>query len=252
MFGAIFLLPVFLQNLRGLGPMQTGLLMVPQALASTVSILIGGRLYDRFGPRPLVLCGLAIMAISTFPLAQLDLTTPDSVLLWLLVLRGSSTGLLIMPAITAWLAYAPPSQTAAASALNNVLRQLFSTFSTAVFASILQIRMAFHQANLAMFVTPDAPEVARLLARGQQFAAEHGLSAQQGMALVIAQLAGQVQRAAAVRGFDDCFLLATLVCVVGVLPAIFLRRPVRGPAGPPPRPQPAGAAVAPRPAPAGD
>jgi EmrB/QacA subfamily drug resistance transporter len=235
MFGALFLLPVFLQNVRGMGPMQTGLLMVPQALASTASIIAGGRLYDRFGPRPLVLIGLVIMAAATFPLARLDLTTPDDTLLWLLVLRGSATGFLIMPAITAWLASAPATQTPAASALNNVLRQLFSTFATAVFASILQLRTAFHQANLSMFVVPDAPAVARLLAQGQQFALAQGLSVQQGKALVIAQLAGQVRQAAAVRGFDDCFLLATLVCIAGILPALFLRQAARGAARAPTR-----------------
>lgn len=248
MFGAIFLLPLFLQNLRGLGPMQTGLMLVPQALASTVSIVAGGRLYDRFGARPLILVGLVIMAASTFPLSRLDLATPDGTLVGLLVLRGAATGFLVMPAITAWLASAPASQTQAASALNNVMRQLFSTFATALFASILQIRTAHHLASLAMAVVPDAPAVARLLAQGQQFALEHGLSLQHGKALVIAQLLGQVRLAAAVRGFDDCFLVAGLACLAGLVPALFLSqapRRSRPPAAAAPRPGL-------RPAPAGD
>jgi EmrB/QacA subfamily drug resistance transporter len=258
MFGAIFLVPVFLQNVRGMGPMQTGLILVPQALASTVSIIIGGRLYDRFGPRPLVLAGLVIMAAATFPLAQIDVTTPDATLLWLLALRGGATGFLMMPAITAWLASAPASQTSAASALNNVMRQLFSTFATAVFASILQARIGFHHANLAMFVAPDAPAVARLLGQAQQFALEHGLSVQQGKALAVAQLAGQVRQAAAVRGFEDCFLIAGIVCVLGIVPALFLKQPGRAaarpqpPAAVPARPQPAASAAVSRGAGAGD
>jgi predicted MFS family arabinose efflux permease len=243
LFGATFLVPVFLQNLRGLGPMQTGLMLVPQALASTVSIVLGGRLYDLVGPRPLILIGLVITAVSTWPLVTLDVTTADSTLVGLLALRGVATGFLIMPAITAWMAAAPPSQTAAASALNNVLRQLYGTFGTAIFASLLQARATFHQAHLAAAMVPEAPAVAHLLARGQQAALESGLSLEQGRALVVGMLAGQVRQAATVRGFDDCFAVATLLCLLGLVPALLLGggRSSRRPA-PAPAPAPRGSA----------
>jgi DHA2 family multidrug resistance protein len=65
LFGAIFLLPLFLQNVRGLGAMETGLLLFPQALASGVTVVLSGRLYDRFGARPLVILGLLVLATST-------------------------------------------------------------------------------------------------------------------------------------------------------------------------------------------
>ncbi|HLX38889.1 MAG TPA: DHA2 family efflux MFS transporter permease subunit, partial [Ktedonobacteraceae bacterium] len=51
LFGGIFLFPVYLQNLRGLTAFQAGLLLLPQALASMVSVLVGGRLVDRIGVR---------------------------------------------------------------------------------------------------------------------------------------------------------------------------------------------------------
>ena len=58
--------------------------------------------------------------------------------------RARRWALTMMPAMTAWLAAAPLSQTAAASALNNVLRQLFGAFGTAIFATILHERIVFH------------------------------------------------------------------------------------------------------------
>lgn len=222
MFSSVFLIPVFLQNLRGLGPTQTGLMLVPQALASTVSILIGGRLFDLIGPRPLILIGLAIMIGSSWPLVYLDLTTSDATLIWLMTLRGAATGFLVMPAITAWLSSAPPHLTANASALNNVLRQLYSTFATAIFAWILQERTAFHNAYLAMQAWPEAPAIAQLLAAGQRLANQQGLSLVEGKSLVVAQLVGQFRLASAVRGFDDCFLVATLLAAVGVVPVLFM------------------------------
>src|SRR5262245_54515392 len=78
LFGAIFLLPVFLQNLRGLGAMQTGLLLFPQALASGVSVVLGGRIYDKVGPRPPVIAGLIVLGVSTWLLSRLDLATSDT------------------------------------------------------------------------------------------------------------------------------------------------------------------------------
>jgi EmrB/QacA subfamily drug resistance transporter len=224
LFGGIFLLPLFLQNVRGLGAMETGLLLFPQSLASFVSIQMSGRLYDRIGPRPLVLSGLCLLALATWLLSRLDVETPDTYIRLVLVLRGVAMGLTMMPSMTAWLAAAPVQQAPAATALNNVLRQLFGAFGTAMYATLLQQRINFHYATLAMFVTPDAPAVAALLAEAQRLALAQGLSLAQAKAMMLAQLAGQVRRAAAVQGFDDAFLIGAVACIIGLLPAVFMRK----------------------------
>jgi EmrB/QacA subfamily drug resistance transporter len=55
LFSTVFLLPLFLQNLRGLSAFHTGLLLVPMALGSAITMPISGRLYDKIGPRVPVL-----------------------------------------------------------------------------------------------------------------------------------------------------------------------------------------------------
>ncbi len=50
-FGGLFLFPVYLQNLRGLNAFSAGLLLLPQAFASIMTALVGGRVVDRFGVR---------------------------------------------------------------------------------------------------------------------------------------------------------------------------------------------------------
>jgi hypothetical protein len=212
-----------------------------------VSLQISGRLYDRVGPRPPVMIGLCGLAAATWMLSRLDVNTPNVYIQAALMLRGLSMGLTMMPSMTAWLAAAPVNQTASATALNNVLRQLFGAFGTAMYATILQQRIGFHYSTLSMFVTPDSPAVARLLAEAQQFALTHGLSYAQAKAMSIAQLAGQVRMAAQIQGFDDAFLLGSLACIIGLLPAYFLRKGPARPAGPAPAgptpaaPAPAGA-----------
>jgi EmrB/QacA subfamily drug resistance transporter len=234
LFGALFLLPVFLQNLRGLGAMETGLLLFPQALASTVSVVLGGRLYDKVGARPLIVVGLAVLGFSTWLLSSLDVTTPDSTVRWILVLRGFSIGFAMMPAMTAWQAAAPRDQSQAASALQNVIRQVYSAFATAMFATLLQSRIKFHTWSLTTATTPDTPAVAQLIGQMKQYALAHGLTAAQGQGMAVAQIYGQILRKASVMSFDDCFLVAAAACRLGIVPALFLRsaQPAGGGHGP--------------------
>ena len=76
-----------------------------------------------------------------------------------------------------------------------------------------------------MAVGPDSPAVVKMLGQAQQAALARGVDLAQAKAQVIAQLAGQVRLAAAVRSFDDCFLVAAVVCLLGLLPALLMRKP---------------------------
>src|SRR6185437_5144531 len=60
LFGAGFLLPQYLQNLRGLDPFPAGRLLLPLGLASMVGTISGGLLYNRIGPRTLIIAGALI------------------------------------------------------------------------------------------------------------------------------------------------------------------------------------------------
>src|SRR5205085_4516184 len=70
LFGGLFLFPIYLQNLRGQSAFQAGLLLLPQALASMVSVVIGGRLVDKVGARAVLIPALLFLA---FPTCQLSL-----------------------------------------------------------------------------------------------------------------------------------------------------------------------------------
>ena len=70
LFGSLFLVPLFLQQVRGFGAFDTGLAILPQALAAAVFMPIGGILFDRIGARPLVLGGLGCVAAAMYLLAR--------------------------------------------------------------------------------------------------------------------------------------------------------------------------------------
>jgi MFS family permease len=136
LYGGLFLLPVFLQSpgLRGLGAWEAGLLLFPQALGMTPATLMAGRLYDKVGPRPLMVVGLA------------------------------------------------------------------------------------------MFTQWGSQGVSQMLAQAQSAALAHGSSLAAAKATVALQLYSQVQKAATVQAFDDCFFIAAVACFAAILPTLLIRK----------------------------
>ena len=224
MYSSLLLLPLFLQNVRGLGALDTGLLLLPQALAAAVMMPISGKLLDRFGPKLVVIPGLLLLAFATWLLTSLDVGTPDSAIRWVLLMRGLAMGLMMMPVTTVSMDTIPPHQISRASALSNVLRQLFGAFSTGIFATILLSRERFHQALLVQNVTPTNLAAVRVLNATQTAMLEQGLSLASAQAAGLGALMKQVGVLATVQSFDDCFYLATLVSLCGLLPALWLKR----------------------------
>jgi len=105
------------------------LILLPQALASMVSVIIGGRLVDRIGVRAVMIPGLLILALATW---QLTLVTTYSPYWWIqimFILRGVALGLTIQPLTVAMLAEVRPQQLAQASSLNTVGRAVFRDHS---------------------------------------------------------------------------------------------------------------------------
>ena len=174
LYSAMLLLPLFLQTVRGLGAFQAGLLMIPQAIGSMFGTIIGGRFYDRVGPRPPVIVGLILTGYMTWQLSALDVTTPDSTFMLLIALRGVGIGLAMMPVMTFALAEVPVALTSAASTISNVLRSVFGGLATAIFASLLS---SYENSNLAIMVqtvTPDSGTTLRVMSTAQVYLQQAG------------------------------------------------------------------------------
>ena len=233
MFTVLFLLPLFLQNLRGLTPMQTGLLLMPEAVAMAVALLLAGRLYNWLGPRPLIISGLIVVSYAMFRLNNLDLTTSDAELVRILILRGVGIGLMFLPAFTLALSVFSPSEVARAAALTMSVRQLFPAFATAAIVTILHARQAFHFSTLAQTVTPDSIAAMQVLSRLENAAGQFGVPEALSTQAAVQVLHGLVQRQAAVAAFNDVFLIIAIVALAALIPAAFLGKPKQQEAGQP-------------------
>ena len=232
MFGSMILLPLFLQNFRGLGAAESGLLMISQALAMTIMMPVVGKLTDKVGPRVMMLVGLPLVALTTWQFSSLDLTTSDASLRWMLAWRGLAMGLVMMPAMTTAMNAAPLHLMSRASSMTNVMRQVFGSFGTAIVVTILQSRQTFHQAQLAQTATPQNLALQQVMIEAQRLVASHGGTALAGKAAGMLAVYQSIALSAAVQSFDDVFRITALLTLVALVPAAFLRAQKRSHGGP--------------------
>jgi DHA2 family multidrug resistance protein len=137
LFGAEFLMPLYLQALRGLSALETGLMLLPLAISGGLSVTLAGRLYDRLGPRPLVAAGFSLLIVNTWQLSQIRADTPLNWILLLLALRGLALGLTVQTTLVTALSVVPMKDLARGSSLTNATRNLVQSIGVAVLATIL-------------------------------------------------------------------------------------------------------------------
>jgi EmrB/QacA subfamily drug resistance transporter len=141
MFGMLFLLPLYWEAVRGRTPLEAGLLMLPQAVGSLISLLNVGRLSDRHGSRTMVLAGLVIASLATIPFAFADEDTPYALLLPALLLRGLGLSGVLVPSNAAAFRGLPRASVPYATSLLTVLLRVGASLGVAVVAAVLQSRV---------------------------------------------------------------------------------------------------------------
>ncbi|WP_258046071.1 MDR family MFS transporter [Leifsonia shinshuensis] len=138
LYGAMLLLPLFFQQVRGTDALGAGLLLVPQGLGTLACRPLAGRLIDRVGARWIALAGFAIVAVSTVPFALSPASAADPLLLVALFIRGFGLGAITMPLMVASYQGLAGEQIAHSSILTRTAQQLGGSFGTALFAVLLQ------------------------------------------------------------------------------------------------------------------
>ncbi|MEO3747268.1 MDR family MFS transporter [Plantactinospora sp. B5E13] len=144
LYGPLFLLPLYYQQVRGFDAFTTGLVLAPQGVGTALALAVIGPLADRIGARPLVLAGALVTALGTLAYTQVA-SGPDDVLLAVaLVLRGVGLGAVGIPVMAAAYQQLPHSAIAHGTSAMNILQRLGASFGTAVIAVILQQRLDEH------------------------------------------------------------------------------------------------------------
>ena len=149
MFGSIFLLTQYLQNVQGNSPLEAGLRMLPWTGMPMIVAPIAGALTDRIGGRPLLVTGLALQATALAWLAAI--TSPDVPYIDLVppfAMAGVGMALFFAPVATVVLGAVRPQEAGKASGANNAIRELGGVFGVAVLASIFAHQGGYGSADM--------------------------------------------------------------------------------------------------------
>lgn len=138
LYGAMLLLPLYYQQVRGVSALTAGLMLIPQGVGALLSRQIAGPLTDRIGARAIAVVGFVVVAAATVPFSFADATSDNWLLaLWLLI-RGVGLGAVTMPVMTASYVGLDRSQIAHSSVLTRIAQQIGGSFGTAVLAVVLE------------------------------------------------------------------------------------------------------------------
>lgn len=154
MFSGMILTPAYVQSVRGISPLDSGLLMLPGAIIMGVMSPITGRLFDKFGPRAIAVIGLVITAVSTYMLANLQLDTPYMTIVFIYSLRMLGMALVMMPIMTNGLNQLPTRLNPHGTAINNTAQQVSGSIGTAILVTIMNSVASTEAANLLAGVDP--------------------------------------------------------------------------------------------------
>jgi MFS family permease len=185
LFTATFLLPFLLEQGRGFSPIEAGLLLTPVPITMALVAPLSGAASDRFGPRILASAGMAIMVLGFLSLTQLsvDFTLPD--LVWRLVLLGVGQGMFMSPNSSAVLGSVPRPRVGTASGTLAQMRVNGQAVGIALSGAIVATRLPVHLAELGGGVPTAA-----------------------------------VRSAALAGAIHDAFVVAALVCCVGIVTSL--------------------------------
>jgi EmrB/QacA subfamily drug resistance transporter len=200
-FGSIFLLPVFFERVEHLSALTTGEIVISQGLAMAVGLAIGGRLYNRVGPRVLAVIGAILVTVSLFGFTRLTATTTGTDLQLWLILRGLGLGLFMQPLQTLTVSVVSTQQMARATSLTSSTRTVAGAIGVAGLASYLTQMASTHLKDATATCV-----------------------AQTGQHLQISALHACIGQQAMTLGMNDTFFFALIACAVCAVATIFVGR----------------------------
>ncbi len=156
LMGVLFLMPLYLQQLRGLSALDSGLTTFPSAIGIIVASGPAGKFYPQIGPRRML--GTGLLGTGIF-MALLHLVGLETNLWWIrgiMFLVGLALGFVFIPVQTAIYATISSEQTGRASAIFNTNRQVASSVGVAIMATVLTSRTTSHVSDALHSVAPAA------------------------------------------------------------------------------------------------
>lgn len=139
LFGSLILLPLYIQQVLGEPAHVAGLMVLPGGILSGLLAPFVGAVYDKVGPRVLILPGSAIVATAMFALSTIGVDTAIGAVIGMHLLLSVGTALMITPLMTTALGSVAPLQYPHGSAIVNTLQQVSGAAGIALFITLVSV-----------------------------------------------------------------------------------------------------------------
>lgn len=203
MFSSMILLPIYVQTIRGITPLDSGLLMLPGAIVMGIMSPITGKLFDKYGARVLAVIGLSITVVTSYFFSKIGLDTAYSTLVLLYTFRMFGMSMVMMPVMTNGLNQLPAINNPHGTAINNTLQQVSGAIGSALLITVMQNRTKAEAEDLA------AKAMANMDASTAQNTAE---------------FKQQIMNTAMLHGINFTFIVSTWIAVLALILAFFIKR----------------------------
>lgn len=221
LYGVMFAVPIFVQDYLQFTATQSGMLLMPGAVASAIMMIVMGKISGKIDARLLIAIGAMVLTTSAVMLSKINPDTGVDTLFWPLVLRGFGTVAMFLPLSLATLGDLPKRDIAAGSGFYNLTRQMGSSIGIALITTSLAHRESIHRAVLAEKINMAQPQtLSRLhLFTGafNQHTADPVLAKHQ----ALAAMDGILNSQSLLLSFADVFMYVAAAFVI-TLPLLFL------------------------------
>lgn len=156
-YGTTAILPLFLQDLIGYTPYQSGLAVAPRGIGAMLSMIIAGRLIGRIDERLLITIGILIRGASLLMLGDLNLTMSMGSVVWPNIINGFANGFLFVPLTTMTMKTLPRELIGMGTGLYNLMRNMGASFGISMVTTLLTRGEQAHQSILAAHLNPSNP-----------------------------------------------------------------------------------------------
>ena len=230
LYAMSFTLPVFLQSNLRMTAEQTGIVLLPGAIATAMSMAVVGRLTNRFDPRLLITLGALTFALAAWQLSRITGLSGSGDFFWPLIFRGLGLGFMFVPLTTVTLAELNAVELQQGTGLYNFFRQLGGSFGIAAIATLLgryttQLRSVLGD-HLASG-DPDTIARVQMLTKGMMARGADQWTAHQ---RALALLDGQLYAQASVLSYSRIYMLSALL-ILALIPLLLLVRQTKGAGG---------------------
>lgn len=230
LYASVFTLPVFLQGNLRMTAQQTGIILLPGALATAVSMAIVGRLTNKVDPRILITIGAVLFAVAMVRLSRITGESGGSDFFVSLIFRGIGLGMMFVPLTTVTLAELDVRELAQGTGLYNFFRQLGGSLGIAAIATMLSHYTAQYRAILAEHIAVGNPTTMNRVEMLTRAMIARGADAFTARARALEILDRQLMGQASVIAYSRIYVLSAAL-ILALIPLLLLVRHTRGAAG---------------------